>query len=109
MLSFANSNPLKIELFVRARLVWIHLAGNASGSQVRELERELHRAEFALPERVIIDMADLDSLSAAALRSLVSFRHAIRRQGGWVTIVGANHPVQAALDHSGALPLFAAG
>jgi anti-anti-sigma factor len=85
----------------------VYLEGKLNSETVAALDAELARIANSSATVVVFDLADLEYISSAGLRSIFSTRKAMAAKGGKAILVNPRPPVQKVLDIVNAVDLTA--
>jgi anti-anti-sigma factor len=86
----------------------VAIRGEASFDQAEVISAHLLRIflEMEAHSLVVLDLAELTSISSLAMRALVEFRRDLGRRGVEVRLANVQTPVRQALDAAGLWKLF---
>ena len=76
----------------------VHLGGRLDTETVALLDSELSNLADAPVDVVVFDLADLDYISSAGLRSIFATRQAIAARSGRIVLLNARPQVQKVFD-----------
>ena len=76
----------------------VHLGGRLDGGTVALLDEALSDLASSPVEVVVFDLADLEYISSAGLRSIFATRQAIAARSGRIVLLNARPPVQKVFD-----------
>jgi anti-anti-sigma factor len=83
----------------------VTVSGRVSGAEVPRLTEEFQSiraaANLTSPERVVLDVEQLDNLPSAVVGSLVEAIRATEAVGGRLVLAGPNHSLVLVLDRLG--------
>ena len=76
----------------------IHLRGRLDSDSVALLDDELSKLAGAPVDVIVFDLADLDYISSAGLRSIFGTRQAVAARSGRIVLLNARPQVQKVFD-----------
>ena len=76
----------------------VHLDGRLDSESVTLLDEELNKLANAPVDVVVFDLADLEYISSAGLRSIFGTRQALAARSGRIALVNARPQVQKVFD-----------
>jgi anti-anti-sigma factor len=76
----------------------VHLQGRLDSDTVSLLDRELTNLAAPPIDVVVFDLADLEYINSAGLRSIFATRQAIAARGGRIVLLNARPQVQKVFD-----------
>ena len=82
----------------RAAAKTIHLSGRLDSDSVRILDDELGKLSGVPVDVVVFDLAGLEYISSAGLRSIFGMRRTLAERSGRIALVNASPQVQKVLD-----------
>lgn len=88
-----------------ARSQRVYLAGRLDTSSHAELDRQLGPLLAANLPSLVLDLADLDYISSAGIRSIFRARKALSAHGGKVVVVNPQPQIQKVFDLVKAVPM----
>ena len=91
---------LQIELEEQPQGLVARVSGEAGALAVGELERELAKISVRRPKYVVLDLSGLGFISSLGLGTLMTFRRAIERSQGQVSLAAATEEVRGVLTSS---------
>ena len=97
---------MQITTRTRADAVILAFAGNLDTNTVPEAQEALGAEIDAGKNKVVIDFTDLDYISSAGLRVLLSTAKRLRGSGGALRLFGLNEPVTEVFEISGFSTIF---
>jgi anti-anti-sigma factor len=105
----SNLEP-RMDLTIRidpatARSQRVYLAGRLDTASYAELDRQLGPLLAANLPSLVLDLADLDYISSAGIRSIFRARKALSAHGGKVVVVNPQPQIQKVFDLVKAVPM----
>lgn len=88
-----------------ARSQRVYLAGRLDTSSYAELDHQLGPLLAANLPSLVLDLADLDYISSAGIRSIFRARKALSAHGGKVVVVNPQPQIQKVFDLVKAVPM----
>jgi anti-anti-sigma factor len=86
--------------------LWVAIQGEASFDQAEVISAQLLRIPLDGHSLVVLDLAELTSLSSLAMGAVVEYRRGLRRRGVEVRLASVPAPVWLALELAGLGELF---
>ncbi|WP_408950194.1 STAS domain-containing protein [Lysobacter sp. Hz 25] len=83
----------------------VYLAGRLDTSSYAELDRQLGPVLAASVPSLVLDLADLEYISSAGIRSIFRARKALAARGGKVVVVNPQPQIQKVFDLVKAVPM----
>ncbi|MGJ7901220.1 STAS domain-containing protein [Lysobacter sp. 1R34A] len=83
----------------------VYLAGRLDTSSYAELDRQLGPVLAASVPSLVLDLADLEYISSAGIRSIFRARKALSARGGKVVVVNPQPQIQKVFDLVKAVPM----
>ena len=84
----------------------VHLAGDADGEQVDELDRQLRLIANVNPKQIVLDMARLNFISSPGMGLLVRVHQGLKENGGKLVLAAPRPLVRDALRRAALQKLF---
>jgi len=85
----------------------VHVAGDADGEQVDELDRQLRLISNLKPKLLVLDVANMNFISSAGMGLLVRIHQTLKTDAGGKLVLAAPRPlVREALRRAALQKLF---
>jgi stage II sporulation protein AA (anti-sigma F factor antagonist) len=99
---------LRIDMTEATQGFIVRIEGEAGYLAAEAVQGPLSRLLARRPHLVVFDLTELTFVASLVLGALVSFRRALARHGGKVTLAGLRPAVRETFETSGLLALFEA-
>jgi anti-sigma B factor antagonist/stage II sporulation protein AA (anti-sigma F factor antagonist) len=84
----------------------VHLAGDADGEQVDELDRQLRLISNLKPKLLVLDLAKLNFLSSVGMGLLVRIQNQLKDSGGRLVLAAPRPLIREALRRAALQRIF---